>query len=590
MKSFLKTLLAVVVGIFVAGVLATLCLTCSVVGMAALSADDAVQTEKHDVLVLNLNDALDETEPAMPFSFSLLDGLTMDRSLSLRTLLEAIRLGAADPNIEGIYLSTDGLMAAPASLKALRNALADFKATGKWIVAYNDSYGFGQYYLASVADSVFVNPYGSVTLNGMTSLIPYFKGTLDKLGIEMQIFRVGTFKSAVEPYMQEHMSEANRLQTLTYMQEIWDEYTADIAASRGLTADTLNAWADRAIGYDKVSDLPAGLVDGARYRSQMEPLVKRMAGQKEDKALHAVTAKQMASTATDKEQGDRIAVLYAVGDIVDSGSKGETAIVGGDVVRQLGKLAKDKKVKAVVLRVNSPGGSAFASEQIWRALMDLKAAGKTLVVSMGDYAASGGYYISAPADYIFAEPTTITGSIGVFGMIPNFGSVADRIGLSFEEVKTHEYGTLTTFRAATEAEKARIQHGVEATYATFLSRVSEGRGLTADSVHTIAQGRVWTGSHALSIGLVDELGGLSDAVRKAADLAGLTEGKYHTRNYPEAKDPIMALLEQDNAEDNVVIRLADQLLGTDRQLERALRRARSGTRVFALMEQQPIFE
>lgn len=588
MKSFFKTLLAVIIGIFASGVLAVLCLTCSVAGLV-LSADDSVQTEKNDVLVLRLNTELDETEPDMPFSFSLLGGLNMDKNLSLRTLLEAIELAAADKNIEGIYLNTDGLAAAPASLKALRGALADFKAAGKWIVAYNDSYGFGQYYVASVADSLFVNPLGSVTLNGMTSVIPFFKGTLDKLGVEMQIFRVGTYKSAVEPYMQEHMSEANRLQTMTYLQEIWDDVVADIAASRGLSADSLNAWANRAIGYDEVAQLPAGLVDGARYRSEMEPLVKRMAGQKEDETLHGVTYTQMASTANAKDEGDRIAVFYAVGDIVDSGSKGETAIVGDDVVRQLGKLAKDKKVKAVVLRVNSPGGSAFASEQIWRALMDLKAAGKTLVVSMGDYAASGGYYISAPADYIFAEPTTLTGSIGVFGMIPNFGSIADRIGLNFEEVKTHEYGTLTTFRAATEGEKAKIQHGVETTYATFLSRVSEGRHLPTDSVHTIAQGRVWTGAHALGIGLVDELGGLRQAVRKAAQLAGIEEGKYHTKNYPERKDPFSALLEQ-GQDDDLTIRMADALLGTDRTLERALRRAKSATRIYMLMEEQPIFE
>ena len=586
MKSFLKTVLAVVVGLGVFMTLIALFFIGSLVS-AAISGEGSASTKKNDVLVLKINGPVNEVEPAVPFNFSILSGFSMNESYSLRGLVRAIDLAKADKNVEGIYLNTDGMAAAPATYEALHDALVDFRAAGKWIVAYNNSYGTSQYYLASVADSIFLNPMGGLTLDGMTSVIPYFKDAADKLGVEMQIFRVGTFKSAVEPYMLDHMSDANRLQTVTYLQEIWDKMMDEVAASRGLDVDSLNAWANTALSYAAAEQLPAGLVDGLRHHNDMETIVKRMAGQKESKKFHGIDHKKMLATGDDDERGDEVAVLYAVGEIVDAAEGTELAIVGDKLSKEVDKLTKNKKLKAVVLRVNSPGGSVFASEQIWKSLMDLKASGKTIVVSMGDYAASGGYYISTPADYIVAEPNTITGSIGVFGMIPNFGGIAQKVGVNFEEVKTHEFGTLTTMRAANEAERQKIQAGIERVYDIFLGHVADSRGMTKDSVNVIAQGRVWTGTHALEIGLVDELGSLQTAVAKAVELAGIDPRKYHTKNYPETTDDFMDMFNQ--AEEDVTIRIADRLLGTDRQLEQAMRRIRRGSRVQAIMEEMPVF-
>ena len=586
MKSFLKTVLAVVVGLGVFMTLIALFFIGSLVS-AAISGEGSASTKKNDVLVLKINGPVNEVEPAVPFNFSILSGFSMNESYSLRGLVRAIDLAKADKNVEGIYLNTDGMAAAPATYEALHDALVDFRAAGKWIVAYNNSYGTSQYYLASVADSIFLNPMGGLTLDGMTSVIPYFKDAADKLGVEMQIFRVGTFKSAVEPYMLDHMSDANRLQTVTYLQEIGDKMMDEVAASRGLDVDSLNAWANTALSYAAAEQLPAGLVDGLRHHNDMETIVKRMAGQKESKKFHGIDHKKMLATGDDDERGDEVAVLYAVGEIVDAAEGTELAIVGDKLSKEVDKLTKNKKLKAVVLRVNSPGGSVFASEQIWKSLMDLKASGKTIVVSMGDYAASGGYYISTPADYIVAEPNTITGSIGVFGMIPNFGGIAQKVGVNFEEVKTHEFGTLTTMRAANEAERQKIQAGIERVYDIFLGHVADSRGMTKDSVNVIAQGRVWTGTHALEIGLVDELGSLQTAVAKAVELAGIDPRKYHTKNYPETTDDFMDMFNQ--AEEDVTIRIADRLLGTDRQLEQAMRRIRRGSRVQAIMEEMPVF-
>lgn len=568
MKQFFKMVLAVIVGLMIIGIINSMFFMCSMVAMIAGSDTNTAQLSKEgDVMILKINGEVTEVPPSMPFAFDFLNGLTRNQDLSLRGYLNAIKCAKEDKNIVGIYLNTDGMSGAPASYEAIHDALIDFKAAGKWIVAYNDNYSFSQYYLASTADSLYVNTIGGVTFDGMTSLLPYPKALLDKLGIEMQVFRVGTFKSAVEPYMVEHISDANRLQTETYLRSIWDKMMSDISATRGISVEQLNELANQAVSYMQPAEVAAtGLVDAMVYKTDVEDVLKRMTGK--DK-IPGIYAKDELESSYDKlfptDGKKKIAVLYAVGEIATA-AKGDGTSDGifyEDLIKDIRTIAADDDIKALVLRVNSPGGSGFASEQIWKALADLKAK-KPLVVSMSDYAASGGYYISCLADYIVAEPNTLTGSIGVFGTIPNFGPlVSGKLGVNFEEVKTHQFGTLSTMRAATPAEKAKIQHGIEEFYDIFTRRCAEGRGLTQDSIKVIAGGRVWTGSDALQIGLVDALGGINDAFAKAAELAGIELSDAACVNYPFAKSSLESFMEMmGEAPKDIELRIIDRLMGT----------------------------
>ncbi len=565
--SFLKMVLAVIVGSIIVAIISTMFTTCVFMGMvAAASSDDAgVATKPGDIMILKINSEVTEVPSSMPFLIDAMGGVSMDMGLSLRGYLTAIESAKNDPNITGIYLNTDDMSAAPATYEALRNALADFRNAGKWIIAYNDSYSVGQYYLSSVADSLYVNTIGGVTFDGMSTLLTYPKNLLDKLGIEMQIFRVGTFKSAVEPYMIDHISEANYLQTQTYLSNIWSVMVREIAASRNVSVEQLDSLANEAVSYMNPEELAAtGLVDAMLYKSDVEKIVLQKMGQ-EKLAGHAVTAKQVLANANKPAvvTGDQIAILYASGEIASEADGSDDGIYYNSLVKDIQALAADENVKAVVFRVNSPGGSAFASEQIWKALVDLKEK-KPIVVSMGDYAASGGYYISCMANYIVAEPNTLTGSIGVFGMIPNMSELASgKLGVNFEEVKTHQFGSLHTMRAANDAEKAKIQRGIEYTYDLFTKRCADGRGMEQDSIKAIGGGRVWTGSDAVNIGLVDELGGINAAFAKAAELAGLAEGSYTRTTYPAEKSKMEALMQLfDEKADDISIRIADMILGT----------------------------
>ncbi|MBO4754613.1 MAG: signal peptide peptidase SppA [Bacteroidales bacterium] len=590
MNSFWKTVLAVIVGTLIVSLISCMFTTCVFVGMIASSssADKGAKTSEGDVMLLKINGPVTEIPSSMPFAFDILGGITKNQELSLRGYLNAIACAKADPNIAGIYLNTDGMSAAPASYEAIHDALVDFRASGKWIIAYNDSYGFGQYYLASAADSVYVNTIGSVTFDGMSSVQTYPKGLLDKLNIEMQVFRVGQFKSAVEPYMVEHMSDANRLQIETYLRNIWDQNVKDIAASRNMPVETLEALANQAVSYMEPEELAeTGLVDAMLYKSDVEKILLAKMG-KDELKKHAITAAQMVNNYEKlfPNEGEKIAVLYASGEIASEAKGSGDDIYYENLIKNIRKIAEDKKVKACVLRVNSPGGSGFASEQIWKALMDLKAAGKPLVVSMGDYAASGGYYISCMADYIVAEPNTLTGSIGVFGVIPNFGGLATgKMGVNFEEVKTHDFGTLTTMRKASEAEAAKIQHGIDSFYEIFTKRCADGRGMEQDSIKAIAGGRVWTGSDAVNIGLVDELGDLNTALAKAAELAGITDGKYYRSVYPEAKSSYETLLEMlDDTKQDLTLRIVDHLIGStpaDREALKFIKHLQNADRIQA---------
>lgn len=577
------------VGLFVTFVCSILFFTCSLIGMAAGSGSEGAESsEPGDVMFLKINSEVTEIPSESPFAALLNDGV---QQLSLRGYLNAIAVAKLDPNIVGIYLNTDGMAASPASVEALHDALADFRTSGKWIVSYNDSYSTGQYYLASVADEVYVNTIGSVTLDGMSGELTYPKALLDKLGIEMQIFRVGTFKSAVEPFMVEHISEANRLQTLTYMRSIWDQMAGDIASSRNMTVDRVNELANQAVSYMKSDELKqTGLVDSMLYKSDVEKIILAKTGTTE---LTGILAEDLVASGYETyfpaDRKDKIAVIYAVGEINDDTHGGtsfnDEGIFPSATIKDIRTATEDDAVKAVVLRVNSPGGSAFASEQIWKALADLKVQ-KPLVVSMGDYAASGGYYISCLGDYIVAEPNTLTGSIGVFGQIPNFQPLlTGKLGVNFEEVKTHEFASMSPYRPVTPAERAKIQASVESTYDLFTRRCAEGRGLSQDSIKVIGGGRVWTGSDALKIGLVDELGGIKVALAKAAELAGLASDGYSCVNYPEPQDPMQAFMELfGEKKQDLTLRMLDHVMGTtaaDRYMLRFIENIKNADRIQA---------
>ena len=462
-----------------------------------------------------------------------------DAIVGLDDILSNIRLAKSDDRILGIYLDGGSLSMGPASAKAIRDALLDFKTSGKWIIAYASNYGQTNYYLASVADKVCLNPTGAISWNGLTAQKMYYTRLFEKIGVEMQILKVGTFKSAVEPYFRTSMSDADRLQTKQYLGGIWEEMIGAVALSRNLTDRQLNAYADRYMGLQPAEDyLTCGLADTLIYRQSVDSILRLYAGTK-DYTLYTTTELAHVERAASKAK-DKVAVVYMEGNIYSESGEG---IVDKQVLKQLKKIQKDDDVKAVVLRVNSPGGSADASEQIWHGVQLLKEKGLPVVVSMGDYAASGGYYISCNADYIYAEPTTLTGSIGIFGVVPNWGKLREKVGLDIDGVSTNAHSDLEVnmvYKGMTPEEQAMMQRMIERGYDLFTRRCAEGRHTTQDSVKAIGEGRVWLGKDAIGIGLVDCLGNINDAISKAAELSGLEQ--YKTVYYPEKKDPMEELL------------------------------------------------
>ena len=462
-----------------------------------------------------------------------------DAIVGLDDILSNIRLAKSDDRILGIYLDGGNLSMGPASAKAIRDALLDFKTSGKWIIAYASNYGQMNYYLASVADKICLNPTGSIAWNGLTAQKMYYTRLFEKIGVEMQILKVGTFKSAVEPYFRTSMSDADRLQTKQYLGGIWEEMVGAVALSRHLTDRKLNAYADRYMGLQPAEDyLTCGLADTLIYRQSVDSILRLYAGTK-DYTLYTTTelahVKRMESKAKDK-----VAVVYLEGNIYSESGEG---IVDKQVLKQLRKIQQNDDVKAVVLRVNSPGGSADASEQIWHGVQLLKEKGLPVVVSMGDYAASGGYYISCNADYIYAEPTTLTGSIGIYGVVPNWGKLRDKVGLDIDGVSTNAHSDLEVnmvYKGMNPEEEAMMQRMIERGYDLFTRRCAEGRHTTQDAIKKIGEGRVWLGKDAIGIGLVDCLGNIDDAIAKAVELAGLEQ--YKTVYYPEKKDPMEELL------------------------------------------------
>ena len=547
MKDFLKYVLATVTGIILLTVIMGILATISMVGIAASSAS-STKVEENSVFTLMLSGQLDERAEENPLS--MLSG-QISENVGLDDIISSIRKAKENEDIKGIYIEA-GIFSSdsPASSHAIREALIDFKKSGKWIVAYADSYEQSSYYICSVADKIFLNPQGMVDWHGLGAT-PYFvKDLLTKLGIKVQLCKVGKYKSAPEMLTADGMSEPNREQVTAYINGVWQVMLKEVSESRKIAVDSLNAYADRFIALSKAEDyVKMKLVDKLLYTNEVKGEIKKMLKIDADESFPQLTLKDMENVKGKKKEGDQVAVYYAYGDIVDSETGDMTdqehSIVATKVCKDLEKLAEDDDVKAVVLRVNSPGGSAYASEQIWHAMMNLKAK-KPVVVSMGGYAASGGYYISCPANYIIAEPTTITGSIGIFGMFPDFsGLLTEKLGIKFDEVKTNKHAAFGTMSRPFNAEEmALLEQYIDRGYQLFRKRVADGRKQSVEAIEKIAQGRVWLANDALKNKLVDEIGSLDKAIEKAAKLAKLSE--YHATCYPEPTNWFDALMNQGN--------------------------------------------
>lgn len=588
----MKKFLLVVCGSFVGVTLALMVFTLSAVVtsfaiIGAMGAGEARSIDDNSILHITLKGAIPERDGMADVSVTdLVRGVPSPPSLA--TLKAAIAAAASSDKVDGIYIDCQGASANPATLYELRKSLADFKKTGKnkFIYAYGgQAITQGDYYVASVADSIFLNPIGAVDVHGLAAVIPSYKGLLDKLGVEMQVVRVGTFKSAVEPYILDSISPANRLQQQHYMGSIWDCMASQMAESRKIKRDAFNRLADTlllALPADSLVRLH--VVDALCYKSEMESRLRRMSDINEGDDLRLVDPAEMADTDTGRggKQGE-IAVLYAVGEI-DGARAGGDGIDSDDLIDQIKELRDDDDVKGLVLRVNSPGGSAYGSEQIWKALDDFKRSGKPLAVSMGDLAASGGYYISCGADRIFAEPVTITGSIGIFGMVPNLGGLfTDKLGVRFSVVKTNKNSDFGNFtKPLTPVQRAMMQTYVNRGYELFTKRCADGRDMRQDSIKAIAEGRVWDGRTALSIGLVDEFGGIDAAVCYVAAKASLKSGQYATRSYPADTDRIERLLKHYGA-GAAESRLSEQM-GIFYSCYASLKRIMARDKILCLME------
>lgn len=548
MKSFLKYTLASLLALILFSIICTIITLVSFAGMAT-SDGMKPSLKENTILRINLSGVLIEQTQDDPFTSLMNNG--QETVSGLKTLTEAIQKAKENDRVKGIYLENAMLASIPATTQELRQALVDFKKSGKFIISYSDTYSQSGYYICSVADKIMMNPEGMADWHGLASEPMFFKDAMAKLGVKMQVFKVGTFKSAVEPFTNTAMSEANREQVTSYLGSIWENMLKDVSEARKISVEKLNALADEYVALSPAKYLVDNrLVDTLTYIDGVKAYLKQKMDVDDDDNLRFITPKEMANAEIPgyKERDDKIAVYYAVGDIVQTAgtrsmSSNEPQIIGEKVIDDLRALREDKDVKAVVLRVNSGGGSAYASEQIWREVELLKAE-KPVVVSMGGMAASGGYYISSGANKIFAEPTTLTGSIGIFGMFPDMSElITQKVGVKFDVVKTNALSDLGTMSRAMNAEEGQLmQSMVERGYETFTGRVAMGRKMKIERVKEIAEGRVWTGEQAKELGLVDKLGNLDAAIKAAAELAKVED--YNRVNYPEPEPWYMTLLNE----------------------------------------------
>lgn len=548
MKQFFKMMFASTLGFFVGLMLAGMIAIVFMIGMVAGlgSNSQAVYTPKaeNSVFKIAFEGDIRESAEENPFT-NLLTGREPD--LSLRDLLKSIRHAKEQESVKGIYLDMGVFSGGTASLDAVRRALMDFKESGKFIVAYADNYTQGGYYLASVADKIYLNPQGILGLTGLSSRTMFYKGLLQKIGVEMMVFKVGTYKGAVEPFIADKLSDANREQITSYQNSIWGNITKGIAKSRNITVEDVNRFADEGAFFASPEKaVEYKLIDELKYRSEVEKYLIEQSGQTGDKLKTVGLSNMKNVKKTEREYRNKIAIVYAEGEItqqiISSPYSGNFPCISEKINDDLRKLADNKDVKAVVLRINSPGGSAYTSEQIWKQVYELKKK-KPVVVSMGSVAASGGYYIASGASKIIAEPNTLTGSIGIFGMFPNTAGLFNKLALTTDIVKTNRYADFgDPARPMTDDEKALIQGYIERGYDTFLTRCAEGRGVSKADIDSIGQGRVWTGEQALKIGLVDELGGIERAVELAGELAEIYN--YNIMEVSTDHDFLKELLEK----------------------------------------------
>lgn len=579
MKQFFKMMFASALGVFVAaGVMMMIALFVAIVIVSSIGSRPAYTPKPNTVFKIRLDGVLSDYVSDNPISLLMGDG---ENRMALNDLLSSIRKAKESNHINGIYLESGNLATGSASLKEIREALKDFKESGKFVVAYADNYSQGNYYLCSVADKVFLNPQGMLGLVGLASQTMFYKGLLDKIGVEMQIFKVGTYKGAVEPFMLEKLSEANRRQIQSYLQSVWQTLTEGITASRRIPLADVNHFVDEGLCFSPPGKaVECGLVDELKYRPEAEKYVRELAGQTGEKLQTADLNQLKSMPSAAKERKEKIAILYAEGEIMPDTPASPYDMdqrITEKMAAELIKLKNNEEVKAVVFRVNSPGGSAFVSEQIWRQVVELKSV-KPIVVSMGNVAASGGYYISCGANKIIAEPNTLTGSIGIFGIFPNVSGLLHKLALSTDIVKTNTFADLGDMsRPMTADEKTLLQGYVERGYETFLDRCAKGRGMTPEAVNAVGQGRVWTGQQALEKGLVDELGGIDTAIRTAAELAGLSA--YSILEVSGSKDFLKDFLEKQWGEARLAV--VKQALGEEYDYFRTIQRAKSAAGIQA---------
>lgn len=540
MKDFLKYTLATLAGLFIFGFITFICLLFSIIGM--FSTSETTEIADHSVLVLKLNGTLADHTIEDNDVMSMLMG-QVKPAQGLDNIRKAIQKAKECEQIKGIYIETNTLEGSPATLQSLRDLLLDFKKTGKFVVAYADTYQQGAYYVASAADKVWINPKGMLSWHGLSTQPQFIRDFLDKVGVKIQVVKVGQYKSATETFTEDHMSDANREQVSVYLNGIWDRFVSDVSKSRKISTDSLNAYADQVMEFSSTKEYKQkGLIDATLYPDQIKGEIKKLLKIADEDAIAQVSVSQMVDYASiETGNSDQIAVYYCEGSIVQQEVQGvlmgDAGIVGPTVCRDIEALAKDDNVKAVVIRINSGGGDAYASEQMWHQIMELKKV-KPVVVSMGGMAASGGYYMSCAASWIVAEPTTLTGSIGIFGTFPDAHKLmTEKLGFKYDKVITNKHSDMSITpmaRAFSDDEIGLLQKYINRGYATFLQRVAEGRKMKTADVDKIAQGRVWLGKDALKIRLVDQLGSIDDAIAKAAKLAKMQD--YSICSYPIAKD------------------------------------------------------
>lgn len=543
MKEFFKFVFASMVGVILSFFVIFLLLIIMVTAMiSSAGSDRKADLSANTVLHLSLNNPVSERTDKSPLGNFDFMGFTSEKSLGLNDILANIRSAKTNDNIKGIYLDVTSMPTGFASTEEIRNALIDFKKSKKFLIAYSEIYSQSAYYLASVADKIYLNPEGILDFRGLSSEITFLKGALDKLDIEAQVIKVGTYKSAVEPFILDKMSDANRKQVTSFMGSLYDHLLTQVSKSRNIPKDSLFNIADKALIRNAQDALDLKMVDGLKYKDEVLAELKTLTGIKPEKDIKTVSIADY--PLKEKEGGsgsssNRIALVYANGEI--TGGEGSDEVIGSDrISRAIRKARTDDKVKAVVLRINSPGGSALASDVIWREVVLTKKV-KPIIVSMGDVAASGGYYIACAADSIYAQPNTITGSIGVFGIIPNMKNFFNnKLGVTFDGVKTGQFADLGTFtRPLTEAERMIIQNEVNQIYSGFTQKVATGRKKSKVYIDSIGQGRVWSGTEALNNGLVDKLGNINDAIASAAKKAKLKD--YKIVEYPSQIDPLQSL-------------------------------------------------